>query len=89
MPLSSRPARAGPVGSQWSPCLLPGGDLRGRRRRGTGGSESSKANGLTAESKASEDFFGSSSGYSSEDDLAGRYCFVGSRAMGDIGQGAP
>ena len=47
------------------------GDLRGRRRRGTGGSESSKANGLTAESKASEDFFGSSSGYSSEDDLAG------------------
>ncbi|EDL04636.1 unc-84 homolog B (C. elegans), isoform CRA_b [Mus musculus] len=48
------------------------GDLRGRRRRGTGGSESSKANGLTAESKASEDFFGSSSGYSSEDDLAGR-----------------
>uniref|UniRef100_A0A8I6A6J5 Sad1 and UNC84 domain containing 2 n=1 Tax=Rattus norvegicus TaxID=10116 RepID=A0A8I6A6J5_RAT len=48
------------------------GDLRGRRRRGTGGSESSKANGLTMENKASEDFFGSSSGYSSEDDLAGR-----------------
>nr|XP_034372734.1 SUN domain-containing protein 2 isoform X3 [Arvicanthis niloticus] len=47
------------------------GDLRGRRRRGTGGSESSKANGLTTERKASEDFFGSSSGYSSEDDLAG------------------
>lgn len=47
------------------------GDLRGRRRRGTGGSESSKANGLTMENKASEDFFGSSSGYSSEDDLAG------------------
>ncbi|XP_021071970.1 SUN domain-containing protein 2 isoform X2 [Mus pahari] len=47
------------------------GDLRGRRRRGTGGSESSKVNGLAAEGKASEDFFGSSSGYSSEDDLAG------------------
>ncbi|XP_052016296.1 SUN domain-containing protein 2 isoform X2 [Apodemus sylvaticus] len=46
-------------------------DLRGRRRRVTGGSESSKANGLTTGSKASEDFFGSSSGYSSEDDLAG------------------
>uniref|UniRef100_A0A8C8T452 Sad1 and UNC84 domain containing 2 n=1 Tax=Peromyscus maniculatus bairdii TaxID=230844 RepID=A0A8C8T452_PERMB len=48
------------------------GELRGRRRRGTGGSEGSKANGLAAESKASEDFFGSSSGYSSEDDFAGR-----------------
>ncbi|GAB1299597.1 SUN domain-containing protein 2 [Apodemus speciosus] len=46
-------------------------DLQGRRRRVTGGSESSKANGLTTGSKASEDFFGSSSGYSSEDDLAG------------------
>ncbi|CAO2601707.1 SUN domain-containing protein 2 [Lemmus lemmus] len=50
---------------------LPGGDLRGRRRRGTGGSESSKANGLTTENKVSEDFFGSSSGYSSEDEFAG------------------
>lgn len=48
------------------------GDLQGRRRRGTGSSESSKANGLTTtESKVSEDFFGSSSGYSSEDDFAG------------------
>uniref|UniRef100_A0A8C5KMT8 Sad1 and UNC84 domain containing 2 n=1 Tax=Jaculus jaculus TaxID=51337 RepID=A0A8C5KMT8_JACJA len=47
-------------------------DLRVRRRRGTGGSESSKTNGLAAESKASEEVFGSSSGYSSEDDFAGR-----------------
>uniref|UniRef100_F6TPB5 Sad1 and UNC84 domain containing 2 n=1 Tax=Equus caballus TaxID=9796 RepID=F6TPB5_HORSE len=46
-------------------------DLRVRRRRGTGGTESSKINGL-AENKLSEDFFGSSSGYSSEDDYAGR-----------------
>ncbi|EHB02208.1 unc-84-like protein B [Heterocephalus glaber] len=45
-------------------------DLRVRRRRGTGGTESSKANGLV-ESKATEDFLGSSSGYSSEDDFAG------------------
>lgn len=74
--LSSRPTRVKAVGAQQSPYLLPGGDLRGRRRRGTGGSESSKANGLTMENKASEDFFGSSSGYSSEDDLAGRCCFV-------------
>ncbi|XP_048211255.1 SUN domain-containing protein 2 isoform X2 [Perognathus longimembris pacificus] len=43
-------------------------DLQVRRRRGTGGTESSKANGL-AESR--EDFLGSSSGYSSEDDFAG------------------
>ncbi|XP_069347283.1 SUN domain-containing protein 2 isoform X2 [Eulemur rufifrons] len=45
-------------------------DLRVRRRRGTGGTESSKVNGL-AESKVSEDFLGSSSGYSSEDDYMG------------------
>ncbi|XP_008703774.1 SUN domain-containing protein 2 isoform X2 [Ursus maritimus] len=45
-------------------------DLRGRRRRGTGGTESSKLNGL-AENKSAEDFLGSSSGYSSEDDFAG------------------
>ncbi|XP_066214524.1 SUN domain-containing protein 2 [Saccopteryx leptura] len=44
--------------------------LRVRRRRGTGGSESSKVNGL-AETKLSEDFLGSSSGYSSEDDYVG------------------
>ncbi|XP_054438367.1 SUN domain-containing protein 2 isoform X2 [Pteronotus mesoamericanus] len=46
-------------------------DLRVRRRRGTGGSESSKINGL-AETRLSEDFLGSSSGYSSEDDYVGR-----------------
>ncbi|KAG3290923.1 SUN domain-containing protein 2 isoform X1 [Ictidomys tridecemlineatus] len=46
------------------------GDLRVRRRRGTGGTESSQVNGL-AESKVSEDFLGSSSGYSSEDDFVG------------------
>ncbi|XP_012656652.1 SUN domain-containing protein 2 [Otolemur garnettii] len=45
-------------------------DLRVRRRRGTGGTESSKVNGLT-EGKVSEDFLGSSSGYSSEDDFMG------------------
>lgn len=45
-------------------------DVRVRRRRGTGGSESSKINGL-AETKLSEDFLGSSSGYSSEDDYVG------------------
>ncbi|KAM4882360.1 SUN domain-containing protein 2 isoform 1-T3 [Thomomys bottae] len=43
-------------------------DLQVRRRRGTGGTDSGKANGL-AESR--EDFLGSSSGYSSEDDFAG------------------
>ncbi|KAK7804229.1 hypothetical protein U0070_019353 [Myodes glareolus] len=64
-------APGGGCGSSTEPRPLPGGDLRGRRRRGTGGSESSKANGLTTESKVSEDFFGSSSGYSSEDDFAG------------------
>lgn len=42
-----------------------------RRRRGTGGTESSKVNGLV-EAKLSEDFLGSSSGYSSEDDYVGR-----------------
>lgn len=45
-------------------------DLRVRKRRGTGGTESSKINGL-AETKLSEDFLGSSSGYSSEDDYVG------------------
>ncbi|XP_004373924.1 SUN domain-containing protein 2 isoform X2 [Trichechus manatus latirostris] len=44
-------------------------DLR-VRRRGTGGTESSRINGLM-ESKRSEDFLGSSSGYSSEDDYVG------------------
>uniref|UniRef100_F6PTU3 Sad1 and UNC84 domain containing 2 n=2 Tax=Bos taurus TaxID=9913 RepID=F6PTU3_BOVIN len=45
-------------------------DLRVRRRRGTGGTDSSKPNGLP-ENKLSEDFLGSSSGYSSEDDYVG------------------
>nr|XP_003419806.1 SUN domain-containing protein 2 [Loxodonta africana] len=45
-------------------------DLRVRRRRGTGSTESSRINGLV-ESKRSEDFLGSSSGYSSEDDYVG------------------
>ncbi|XP_054326564.2 SUN domain-containing protein 2 isoform X3 [Pongo pygmaeus] len=47
-----------------------GEDLRVRRRRGTGGSESSRASGLMGR-KATEDFLGSSSGYSSEDDYVG------------------
>lgn len=42
-----------------------------RRRRGTGDTESSKINGLVG-AKLSEDFPGSSSGYSSEDDYVGR-----------------
>ncbi|XP_036862844.2 SUN domain-containing protein 2 isoform X2 [Manis javanica] len=45
-------------------------DFRVRRSRGTGGRESGKINGLP-ESKISEDFLGSSSGYSSEDDYVG------------------
>ncbi|XP_008066922.1 SUN domain-containing protein 2 [Carlito syrichta] len=55
-------------------------DLRVRRRRGTGGTESSKANGLT-EGKVSEDFLGSSSGYSSEDDYVG-YSVAGQQSSG-------
>uniref|UniRef100_A0A452IIQ8 SUN domain-containing protein n=1 Tax=Gopherus agassizii TaxID=38772 RepID=A0A452IIQ8_9SAUR len=48
-----------------------GGELSARRRRrGTGGTESSKINGL-AESKT-YDTYASSSGYSSEDDYSGR-----------------
>lgn len=45
-------------------------DLPVRRRRGTGDTESSKINGLV-QAKLSEDFPGSSSGYSSEDDFVG------------------
>ncbi|EPQ18287.1 SUN domain-containing protein 2 [Myotis brandtii] len=45
-------------------------DLPVRRRRGTGDTESSKINGLVG-AKLSEDFPGSSSGYSSEDDYVG------------------
>ncbi|XP_051817947.1 SUN domain-containing protein 2 isoform X2 [Antechinus flavipes] len=51
--------------SYWS------GDPLVRRRRGTGGTESSKINGLT-EGKVTYDTYGSSSGYSSEDDFTGR-----------------
>lgn len=47
-----------------------GEDLQVRKRRGTGDTESSKMNGLP-ENKVSEDFLGSSSGYSSEDDYTG------------------
>ncbi|XP_070267243.1 SUN domain-containing protein 2 isoform X2 [Myotis yumanensis] len=46
-------------------------DLPVRRRRGTGDTENSKINGLVG-AKLSEDFPGSSSGYSSEDDYVGR-----------------
>ncbi|XP_036615235.1 SUN domain-containing protein 2 isoform X2 [Trichosurus vulpecula] len=46
------------------------GDLLVRRRRGTGDAESSKVNGLS-EGKVTYDTYGSSSGYSSEDDYAG------------------
>ncbi|XP_070267241.1 SUN domain-containing protein 2 isoform X1 [Myotis yumanensis] len=45
-------------------------DLPVRRRRGTGDTENSKINGLVG-AKLSEDFPGSSSGYSSEDDYVG------------------
>ncbi|XP_055993363.1 SUN domain-containing protein 2 [Sorex fumeus] len=45
-------------------------DSRVRRRRGTGDTDSSKINGL-ARTKGAEDFLGSSSGYSSEDDYLG------------------
>ncbi|NXT94917.1 SUN2 protein, partial [Anhinga rufa] len=48
-----------------------GGELSARRRRGTGDTESSKINGLL-ESKT-YDTYASSSGYSSEDDYAGRF----------------
>lgn len=45
--------------------------MRVRRRRGIGGTESSKINGL-AENKFSEDFFGFFFGYFFEDDYVGR-----------------
>ncbi|XP_065261271.1 SUN domain-containing protein 2 isoform X2 [Emys orbicularis] len=57
--------------SQGDSVSWTGGELSARRRRrGTGGTESSKINGL-AESKT-YDTYASSSGYSSEDDYAGR-----------------
>uniref|UniRef100_A0A8C0IYS1 Sad1 and UNC84 domain containing 2 n=1 Tax=Chelonoidis abingdonii TaxID=106734 RepID=A0A8C0IYS1_CHEAB len=56
--------------SQGDSVSWTGGELSARRRRrGTGGTESSKINGLT-ESKT-YDTYASSSGYSSEDDYAG------------------
>lgn len=58
------------VVSQGDSVSWTGGELSARRRRGTGGTESSKINGL-AESKT-YDTYASSSGYSSEDDYAGR-----------------
>ena len=54
--------------------LCAGGDLV-RRRRGLGGAEKSKINGLN-EGKVTYDIYGSSSGYSSEDDSAGRQHFL-------------
>ncbi|KAM6214496.1 SUN domain-containing protein 2 [Rhynchocyon petersi] len=56
-------------------------DLRARRRRGTGGTESSKVNGL-GENKSSEDFLASSSGYSSEDDYMGYSAALDQRSSG-------
>ncbi|XP_048357339.1 SUN domain-containing protein 2 [Sphaerodactylus townsendi] len=44
-------------------------EISARRRRGTGGTESSKTNGLTE--RKTYDTYASSSGYSSEDDYAG------------------
>lgn len=56
-------------------CVLgAGGELSTRRRRGTGDTESSKINGVL-ESKT-YDTYTSSSGYSSEDDYAGRDALV-------------
>lgn len=56
-------------------CVLgAGGELSSRRRRGTGDTESSKINGVL-ESKT-YDTYTSSSGYSSEDDYAGRDAVV-------------
>lgn len=56
-------------------CVLgAGGELSSRRRRGTGDTESSKINGVL-ESKT-YDTYTSSSGYSSEDDYAGRDALV-------------
>ncbi|XP_075409689.1 SUN domain-containing protein 2 [Tenrec ecaudatus] len=62
-------------------------ELRVRRRRGTGGTESSKINGLT-EGKGSEDFLASSSGYSSEDDFIGYSAGLDQRASGSGLRGA-
>lgn len=59
--------------------------MRARRRRGSGDTESSKQNGLEG-SKLLEDFPGSSSGYSSEDEYLGRlFCHRG-EVMGARGR---
>ncbi|XP_054997111.1 SUN domain-containing protein 2 [Sorex araneus] len=63
-----------------------GEDSRGRRRRGTGDTDSSKVNGL-AGTKGAEDFLGSSSGYSSEDDYLG-YTETDARSSGSRLRGA-
>lgn len=63
-----------------------GEDTRGRRRRGTGDTDSSKVNGL-AGTKGAEDFLGSSSGYSSEDDYLG-YTETDARSSGSRLRGA-
>uniref|UniRef100_A0A2K6TIA0 Sad1 and UNC84 domain containing 2 n=1 Tax=Saimiri boliviensis boliviensis TaxID=39432 RepID=A0A2K6TIA0_SAIBB len=67
-----RPHFSEALGGPEEPLVLPctGDHLRVRKRRGTGGSESSRASGLVGV-KATEDFLGSSSGYSSEDDYVG------------------
>lgn len=51
-----------------------GEELSARRRRGTGGTESSKTNGLAA--RKAYDTYASSSGYSSEDDYTGMQAFL-------------
>ncbi|XP_049627523.1 SUN domain-containing protein 2 [Suncus etruscus] len=61
-------------------------DTRTRRRRGSGDTESSKQNGLGS-SKLLEDFPGSSSGYSSEDEYLG-YSEMDTRNSGSRLQGA-
>uniref|UniRef100_A0A663MKK4 Sad1 and UNC84 domain containing 2 n=1 Tax=Athene cunicularia TaxID=194338 RepID=A0A663MKK4_ATHCN len=66
------------------------GELSTRRRRGTGDTESSKINGLM-ESKT-YDTYASSSGYSSEDDYAGRIAPAsrgGRNAGADVPRGLP
>lgn len=65
-------------------CFGEGGEFSTRRRRGTGDTESSKINGLL-ESKT-YDTYTSSSGYSSEDDYAGRDALASLRWQGCWGK---
>lgn len=62
--------------------VMSGEDLSSRRRRGTGGIESSKKiNGLG--DRKTYDIYGSSSGYSSEDDYTGiGKCYVPKQSDG-------